>query len=64
MSETEAKGIMEEVMKVLWLRDARASNRIQFAKCTVAGIEFEEPYTLQIADHESLLTFGLNPNYP
>ena len=64
LDEAAAKEIVNDIMKVLYLRDSRAGNRIQFAKATASGVEFEEPVTLEINDHESLLTVGLNPYYP
>jgi 20S proteasome alpha/beta subunit len=64
MTEEEAHALIEEVMRVLWLRDSRAGNRVQFAKVTANGVEFGEPYVIQVNDHDSMLTAGLNPNYP
>ena len=64
MDEAAAKALITDIMKVLYLRDSRASNRIQFAKAKASGVEFEDPVVLEIADHESLLTSGLNPYYP
>ena len=64
MDEAAAKDLLKDIMKVLWLRDSRAGNRIQFAKATASGVQFDEPVTLEIQDHESFLTVGLNPYYP
>ncbi|KAJ3296293.1 Proteasome subunit beta type-7 [Borealophlyctis nickersoniae] len=47
LTEEEAAKILEEVMRVLFYRDARAFNRIQLAKVTAEGTKISEPYELQ-----------------
>jgi 20S proteasome subunit beta 7 len=62
LTEAQAKQILEKVMRVGWYRDCRASNRIQFAKVTRAGVEIEEPYVLASEwNLEGLRTYPLNP---
>ena len=65
MSEAEAKDLIEKGMRVLWYRDARASNRVQFAKVTKEGVEFDDPYKIE-SDWEqpSYKGYCTNPLYP
>ncbi|CAG9335649.1 unnamed protein product [Blepharisma stoltei] len=64
LTESEAKQLVEGCMRTLWYRDARASNRIQFAKVTREGITFEDPYVLQSEwGYDSYKTYSLNPLY-
>jgi len=46
IDEGEARGLLEDCLKVMFYRDCRASNRIQIAKATAAGILISEPYEL------------------
>jgi 20S proteasome subunit beta 7 len=65
MSEYEAKELLEKAMRVLWYRDARASDRIQFAKVTANGVELEDPYKLNSDwDQDSFKQYSLNSLYP
>ncbi|OMJ88799.1 hypothetical protein SteCoe_9184 [Stentor coeruleus] len=65
LTEEEAKILIEKGMKVLWYRDARASDRIQFAKITRNGVEFDDPYKFNSDwDQESFKNYSLNPLYP
>ena len=65
LSEQEAKALLEKCMRVLWYRDARASDRIQFAKVTQLGITFEDPYTMQSEwGLDSYRIYSLNPLFP
>ena len=65
MTEYEAKELIEKAMRVLWYRDARASDRIQFAKVTLEGIEFDDPYRIKSDwDQNSYKEYSLNPLYP
>lgn len=64
LTEDEAKHLVETCMRTLWYRDARASDRIQFAKVTAEGVTFEEPYHLQSEwGLESYKIYSLNPLY-
>lgn len=65
MTENEAKDLIEKAMKVLWYRDARASDRIQFAKITKDGVEFDDPYKLNSDwEQNSYKEYSMNPLYP
>lgn len=65
MSELQAKELLQKVMKVLWHRDARASDRVQFAKLTPGAVTFEESFVLEDQfDHESYMSYVLNPLFP
>ena len=46
MTEEEAKKVLEDCMRVLFVRDSRASDRIQFCKITQGGVEIEKPYVV------------------
>ena len=46
LSEEEAVKVVEESMRILYYRDARAINRIQVARVTQASITISEPYSL------------------
>ncbi|ANQ05878.1 Proteasome subunit beta type [Plasmodium coatneyi] len=46
MTEEEAKTLLNECLRVLYYRDATASNKIQIVKVTSKGVEYEEPYFL------------------
>jgi 20S proteasome subunit beta 7 len=46
LSEEEARKALEDCMRVLYYRDARALNKIQLAKVTAKGVEISEPYAL------------------
>ncbi|CAG9485078.1 proteasome subunit beta type-4, putative [Plasmodium vivax] len=46
MTEEEAKTLLNECLRVLFYRDATASNKIQIVKITSKGVEYEEPYFL------------------
>ena len=47
IDEAEARLIIEESMRVLVYRDARALNRIQVATVTAQGTKIGEPYELK-----------------
>jgi 20S proteasome subunit beta 7 len=47
MDEGEARGLLEDCLRVLFYRDTRASNRVQLAKVTQEGTLVSEPYELQ-----------------
>jgi 20S proteasome subunit beta 7 len=65
MTEGEAKELVEKAMRMLWYRDARASDRIQFAKVTRQGVELDDPYRLNSDwDQASYKEYSLNPLYP
>ena len=42
----EARALLEKCLKVLVYRDARASDRVQFANITADGVEISEPFNL------------------
>ncbi|SBT30553.1 proteasome subunit beta type-4, putative [Plasmodium ovale wallikeri] len=46
MEEDEARTLLNECLRVLYFRDATASNKIQIVKVTSNGVEYEEPYFL------------------
>ncbi|KAN0060140.1 Proteasome subunit beta type-7 [Thecaphora frezii] len=46
LEEAEAREILENVMKVLFYRDARSLNRFQIAKVTSQGTEISQPYSV------------------
>eukprot|EP00920_Eleutheroschizon_duboscqi_P011571 GHVT01027763.1.p1 GENE.GHVT01027763.1~~GHVT01027763.1.p1 ORF type:complete len:253 (+),score=16.67 GHVT01027763.1:155-913(+) len=46
MTEEEARKLLEDCMRLLFLRDCNASNRIQIGKVTTQGIDVGEPYEL------------------
>jgi len=46
LSRDQAKKILEDTLRVLYYRDARASNRIQFASVSADGFQISEPYEL------------------
>ena len=61
MSEEQAVSLLEQCMRVLFLRDARASDKIQLAKVSLgsdgkAQLQISKPYQLQtdwsIAHHQ------------
>jgi len=65
MTENEGKELLEKGMRLLWYRDARASDRIQFAKVTRDGVEIEDAYKMNSDwDQDSYKTFCRNPLYP
>lgn len=47
MTEAEAKRVLEECMRVLAYRDARASESIQFCVITSKGVVIEKPYEIK-----------------
>ena len=49
MSEEETRQLLTKCMEILFYRDCRASNKIQFAKATVAGVEISR----EVADNEN-----------
>lgn len=65
MSEGEGKELLEKGMRVLWYRDSRASDRIQFARVTRDGVEIEDAYKINSDwDQESFKIYSRNPLYP
>lgn len=46
MTYEEGKALLEKCLKVLVFRDARASDRVQMANITAAGVAISEPYHL------------------
>ncbi|EPQ30022.1 uncharacterized protein PFL1_02695 [Pseudozyma flocculosa PF-1] len=46
LDEQEARSILENVMKVLYYRDARSLNRFQIATVTRSGTSISEPYSV------------------
>jgi 20S proteasome subunit beta 7 len=46
ISESEARSLIEECLRVLFYRDCKASDRIQITKITKEGVTLEEPYQL------------------
>ena len=46
MDEGEARGVLEDCMRVLFYRDCRASSRIQIAKASIEGTLVSEPFEL------------------
>jgi len=46
ISESEARTLLEDCLRVMFYRDCRASSRIQIAKATAAGTLISEPYQL------------------
>jgi len=47
LTREAAKNLLEECMKVMFYRDARAFDRIQLATITAQGVEISEPYELK-----------------
>merc|ERR1719193_3018021 len=47
LSKEEAKGILADCMRVLFYRDCRTINKIQFAVCTSEGVEISAPVKLK-----------------
>jgi 20S proteasome subunit beta 7 len=65
MNEAEGKELLEKGMRVLWYRDARASDRIQFAKVTKEGVEIDDAYKFNSEwDQECFKGYSKNPLYP
>ncbi|CRG93098.1 20S proteasome beta subunit, putative [Plasmodium gallinaceum] len=46
MNEQEARNLLNECLKILYFRDATASNKIQIVKITSKGVEYDDPYIL------------------
>ncbi len=46
MEEGEARGLLEDCMRVLFYRDCRASSRIQIAKATPEGTVVSDPHEI------------------
>ena len=49
MTYEEARALMEDCLKVLVYRDARASDRVQIANITSDGVDIGEPFHLDTA---------------
>lgn len=47
MTEAEAKKLLEDCMRVMFYRDARALDRIQIGTVSAAGVNISEPFQLQ-----------------
>lgn len=47
ITEQEAKSLLEDVMRVLYYRDARSMNLIQISNVNHKGVEISEPYSLK-----------------
>lgn len=58
MTKEEAKKLLEDCMRVLFYRDARALNRIQLATISAAGAEISEPYQLETDWRIGEITYG------
>merc|ERR1712070_1065903 len=46
MEEGEARGLLEDCLRVLYYRDCRATYRIQIAKATAEGTLVSDPYEI------------------
>lgn len=46
LSAADARRVLEDAMRVLYYRDCRTINRIQFANITAHGVTIEEPVEL------------------
>lgn len=46
LTEAEARGILEQCMRVLFYRDGRTINRFQLARCDSNGVYISDPYSL------------------
>jgi len=46
MSEVEATALLENCMRVLFYRDARSTDKVQYAKVTASGVTISEPVKL------------------
>jgi len=46
LSETEARALLKQCLQVLFYRDCRASNRVQFSTVTKDGVKIEEPFQM------------------
>ncbi len=56
MPEAEARTLLEQCMRVLVYRDARASEEIQFCTVTKKGAVIEKPYTIKSTwDHKAFI---------
>jgi len=47
ITEDEARKMLEDCMRVLFYRDARTIDKVQWAKATAKGIEISEPYLIK-----------------
>jgi 20S proteasome subunit beta 7 len=47
LSYEEARKLIEDCMRVMFYRDARASNVIQVANCTNGTVQISEPFELE-----------------
>uniref|UniRef100_A0A7S3MX26 Proteasome subunit beta type-4 n=1 Tax=Strombidium inclinatum TaxID=197538 RepID=A0A7S3MX26_9SPIT len=52
LSEQEARKLMEDCLKIMFLRDKKAGDSVQFGLITADGVKIEEPYQLQGAQHD------------
>lgn len=43
LTETEASQLLENCMRVLYYRDARSLDKVQYAKVTAEGVVISEP---------------------
>lgn len=43
LTEEQASELIERCMRVLYYRDARSMDKVQFAKVTAAGVTISEP---------------------
>jgi len=58
MTRDEAKSLLENCLKVLYYRDARAINRVQIATITAEGPVISEPYELQTDWDVGVIQYG------
>ncbi|KAJ2856378.1 Proteasome subunit beta type-7, partial [Coemansia erecta] len=60
ITEEEALSILDDCMRVLYYRDARAFNKLIRGKVTAQGVEISEPYSLETNWDfaESILGYG------
>ena len=57
MSEEEARVLLEDCMRICYYRDCRATNKIQYAKGTMAGVELSREVAIASKwDHSQWLT--------
>jgi len=58
LTKEEAKKLLESCLRVLYYRDARSLNRVQYATITAAGPEISEPYELDNNWDVGIIQYG------
>jgi 20S proteasome subunit beta 7 len=64
MSEKEVKDILKECFRILYYRDSKASDRIQFCTISADGVKIEEPFVVDTKwDHKLTVTRANEKDY-